>query len=93
MDILIISIVQKVFPLISLIEVKYNLEKTDIYVSINKLIENFSEYDTIIDYETNITDITNILIDLEAFMLTFSNSNSRTKDCYCHSGNIMDLLY
>ena len=73
----------KKFPLISKIVVKYNLQKKDIFVGITKLIENVAEDDTLIAYETNITDISNVFTSIGVFDLEFSNSNTGTKSCSC----------
>ena len=62
------------FDLVPRIAVNYNLPKTDIYLGITKLIENVAECYTLIAYETNVTDITNVLTDLNAFQLEFINS-------------------
>ena len=66
----------KRFALIPIIKVNYNIQKKNIFVSINKLIENVSEEYTFIAYETNVTDIGNIISDyFESFKLEFENEN------------------
>ena len=75
---------EKTFPLIPYIDVIYNdIEKINVYVGITKLIENVAEHDTLIAYETNITNINNVLTDLEAFELYFMNNNGEGEDCPC----------
>ena len=71
------------FPLVPGIVVNYNLPKKDVFVLITKLLEKVSERDTLIAYETNVTDITNVLIDLEAFKLPFTNSNTGKSNFAC----------
>ena len=61
------------FILIVPIEVKTFIPKKDIYVGITKLVENIAEHDTSIAYKTNVTDISNVRTDLEAFSLKFEN--------------------
>ena len=73
----------KRFVLIPYIEVQYNFQKKDIFVGIKKLIENVAEHDTLIAYETNITDIDNIRLDLEAFDLKFVSGEGEGKDRSC----------
>ena len=64
----------KRFALIPKIKINYNLQKKDIFVGIKKLVENVSEQYTFIAYETNITDIDNIIPDFfESFQLKFEN--------------------
>ena len=58
-------------------------KKKDIFVGITKLIENVAEDDTLISYETNITDISNVFTSIGVFDLEFSNSNTGTKSCSC----------
>lgn len=49
------------FPLIPSIDVTYNnIEKTDVYIGITRLIENVCEYGTAIAYETDVTNINNV---------------------------------
>ena len=55
------------------IEVKSFIPKKDIYVGITKLIENIAEYETLIAYRTNVTDISNVTTNLESFRLKFEN--------------------
>ena len=62
------------FDLIPYIEVKTYIPKKDIYVGITKLLENVGEHDTLIAYETNITDISTVRTDLEGFELKFESS-------------------
>ena len=65
------------FNLVGNIYIDYNItEKEDIYVYINKLIENVSEAKTLIAYATNITTISNLNTD--KFLLLFNNS-----EIYC----------
>ena len=74
------------FPLIPGIDVKYNLPKTDVYVGITKLIEIVSESDTTIAYQTNITDISNVLVPLVAFDLECSSDSGHEgekEECSC----------
>ena len=73
----------KRFVLIPNIEVQYNFKKKDIFVGIKKLIENVADHDTLIAYETNITDIDNIRLDLEAFDLKFVNGEGEGKERSC----------
>ena len=77
---------KKIFPLIPGIDVKYNLPKTDIFVGITKLIGNAAETDTLIAYETNITDISNVIVPLEAFDLECSSDSGEEggkEECSC----------
>ena len=70
--------------MIPYIDVIYNdIEKINVYVGITKLIENVADHDTPIAYETNITNINNILMDSEAFNLYFMNDNGGEEDCSC----------
>ena len=72
------------FPLIPMINVIDNInEKTDVYVGIKRLIENVAEFGTLIAYETNVTNIDNILMDFEAFKLPFSNNIDEDENCDC----------
>ena len=74
----------KAFPLIPIIDVVYNnIEKTDVYVGITRLLENVVEFDTLIAYETNVTDINNVLSALSSFDLVFKNNNGGKKECSC----------
>ena len=70
----------KKFPLIPKINVKYGtIQKTDVFVGITKLLEGVSEHDTLIAYETNVTDIDNVFMDLyEGFELEFINMTKTT---------------
>ena len=70
----------KEFPLIPRIDVKYGtIQKTDVYIGITKLIEGVSEHDTLIAYETNVTDIDNVFMDLyDGFDLEFINMTKTT---------------
>ena len=71
------------FVFIPLIEVEYNLQKKDVFVGIKKLIENVAEHDTLIAYETNITDIDNIRLELEVFDLEFINEENKAENRSC----------
>ena len=68
------------FPLIPRIDVKYGtIQKTDVFVGITKLIEGVSESDTVIAYQTNVTNIDNVLDDFEeGFELEFSDITKTT---------------
>ena len=66
-----------------------NVEKKDIYVNINKLMENISEKNHLIAYETNVSDINNVIT--ETFKLTF-NSNSQAVCFFKKSENTNLLL-
>lgn len=57
------------FNLIPYIEVKTYIPKKDIYVDITKLFENVGDNDTFIAYETNATEISNVMTNLEGFKL------------------------
>ena len=71
------------FPLIPSVDAIYNFEKTDVYVGITKLVESVTETNTFIAYETNVTDITNVIVDFEAFKLDFAYSGGSYKsDCF-----------
>ena len=51
----------KRFSLVGTIKIKYNdIVKQDIYIGITRLLENVAERDTLIAYETNITDISKV---------------------------------
>ena len=63
--------------LVNKIVVKYNnLNKTNIFVRITKLIENTAEDDdSCIAYETNVTNISNIYTSLDGFEIQFVGSS------------------
>ena len=72
-----------IFHLVAPIEVKSLIPKTDIYVGIIKLLEDVGESDTLIAYETNVTDISNVRNDLESFSLKFeSKENEENSSCF-----------
>ena len=71
------------FILIPGIAVNYNLPKTDVFVRITKLLENVADEGTLIAYETNVTDITNVLGSFSAFTLEFTNSKSGKNNNGC----------
>ena len=56
------------------IEVQYNLQKEDIYLTITKLLEDVGDRYTYIAYETNVTDIQNVFTSCD-FNLPFDNGN------------------
>ena len=61
-----ISCQDQKFDLVPYIKVTYNnLEKIDVYVGISKLLVNAVEHDTLIAYETNVTQISNVYTELE----------------------------
>ena len=61
-----ISCQDQKFDLVPYIKVTYNnLEKIDVYVGITKLLVNAVEHDTLIAYETNVTQISNVYTELE----------------------------
>ena len=70
------------FNLIPFIDVKSFIPKKDIYIGITKLVENIADYDTLIAYKTNVTDISNVRTDLEGFSLKFENRDVE-KDVGC----------
>ena len=66
---------QNSFPLIPYINVKFNdIQKIDAYIGITKLIENIVEFDTYAAYETNVTNINNVIMYLPSFELDFMNN-------------------
>ena len=66
---------QNAFPLIPYINVKFNyIQKIDVYIGITKLIENIVEQDTFVTYETNVTNINNVLIFMPSLELEFMNN-------------------
>ena len=74
----------KQFPLIPTVKVIYNnVQKTDVFVLLTKLIENTSESSTTIAYETNVTNIDNVQTDYKYFSLDFNNNDSGTKAGQC----------
>ena len=86
-----VSSFQRKFPLIPSVSIIYNYtQKTDVYIGITKLIENVSEHDTLIAYETNVTDISNVITNSydttigERIELEFYNENNETKRHICH---------
>ena len=74
------------FNLIPAIDVKTFIPKKDIYVGITKLLENVGEHDTLIAYETNVTDISKVRTDLESFDLKFE-SREGEEDYSCSFRN------
>ena len=70
------------FNLIPAIDVKTFFPKKDIYVGITKLLENVGEHDTLIAYETNVTDISKVRTDLESFELMFESRDGE-EDSSC----------
>jgi hypothetical protein len=61
-----ISCQDQKFDLVPYIKVTYNnLEKIDVYIGITKLLVNAVEHDTLIAYETNVTQISNVYTELE----------------------------
>jgi len=75
---------QKSFPLIPYITIIYdNIQQTDVFVGIKKLIENKAESDTYIAYETNVTNINEVL-NLNAFDLEFEiEGQTEKKEAEC----------
>ena len=70
----------KRFSLVGTIKIKYNdIVKQDIFIGITRLLENVAERDTLIAYETNITDISKVYTILEGFQLKFESIGNR----YC----------
>ena len=54
------------------IKVNYNnIKQKDIYVNITKLLVNSTEQDTLIAYETNVTDISKVFTSTESFKMKF----------------------
>ena len=54
------------------IKVNYNnTKKEDIYVNITKLLDNSTEHDTLIAYETNVTNISKVFTSTESFSMKF----------------------
>ena len=73
----------KTFDLIPFIEVKTNIPKKDVFVGITKLLEKVGEHDTVITYETNVTDITKVKSSLgDSLELEFENKEG-VKKCEC----------
>lgn len=65
------------FPLIPKIDIIYkNIQKKNINILITNLIEKVTEHDTCIAYETDVTDIDNVYMDLESFELPFENGEN-----------------
>ena len=59
------------------IRVNYNnIQKKDIYVGIKKLLVNSTEQDTLIAYETNVTDISKVFTSTESFSMKFGGEES-----------------
>ena len=70
--------------LVPKVKIRYAIDKKiDVFIGINKLKENINERDTTLAYETNVTDISNVITDLEAFELDFINENGQesTESC------------
>ena len=72
------------FPLVPRVDVKYDsIQKIDLYIGITKLISNIAEHDTMIAYETNITEISNVITGLSTFSLTFMNTEKASQNSSC----------
>lgn len=68
------------FELVELFNVYYlNIIKEDIYVSINKLIENVGGQNSYIVYETNVTDIPKFSSHLKKARFNFNNGDNEVK--------------
>ena len=62
-------------PLISDIYINdNNIQKKVIYLEIKKLLSNIAEKDTVIAYETNVTDISRVMMSPNTFNLNFNNN-------------------
>ena len=67
----------KYLSFIQKIKVNYNnINQKDIYVGITKLLVNCAEHDTLIAYETNVTDISKVFTSTESFSMKFGGEES-----------------
>ena len=74
---------QRVFPLIPRIDIIYDVQKVDLYIGITKLIENITETNRFIAYETNITDINNLYSNLKFISINFENEDGNSYEQSC----------
>ena len=80
------------FDFILDITIKYEIEdKEDIYVGITNLLSNYSQEDTPIAFETNVTNIPNINSDI--FNLCYFKKYKNTNLLYLCNFNISTLSY
>ena len=70
------------------IYINYTLNKKDIYVKITKLLDSYIDNNNLITYETNVTDITNVIT--EPFDVSLSNENKI--ECFFKKSEEISLL-
>ena len=63
-------------------DIKINNEIIDVYIGIIKLVENIAEGETLIAYETNVTDISNIKTTFDLAKFDFQDEGG-SKRCEC----------
>ena len=76
-----------VFNLVNTIYINYyNVDKEDVFVRITKPLQNIASKFSCFAYETNVTDISNVLIRRNMFNMDFENeykNEEETNDGYC----------
>ena len=76
-----------VFNLVNTIYINYyNVEKEDVFVRITKPLQNIASKFSCFAYETNVTDISNVLIRRDMFNMDFENeykNEEETNNGYC----------
>ena len=63
--------------------IDYLTQKTDVFVGITKLIENITEGESYLTYETNITNINKVITSADNLRLNFTNEYNDTDRTYC----------
>lgn len=71
-------------PLVGYITIIDNTpKKIDVFIGITKLIENISDHESFIYYETNVTNINKLIISNDYIRLDFQNESGETETSSC----------